>query len=78
MPGDRAVLWMKPSPMIHTSVCDPAQMLVSLPAGSVSGELVLLAVIKHTHSRPANNTRVKDVFCSEIGSYPDTGDDHAP
>lgn len=48
MPGDRAVLWMKPSPMIHPSVCDPAQMLVSLPAGSVSRELVLLAEIKHT------------------------------
>lgn len=68
MPGDRAVLWMKPSLMTHPSICDPTQMLVNLTAGSVTGAVALLTLIKHTRSRLVNNTRVKDVFYSKIGS----------
>lgn len=61
MPGDRAVLWMKPSLMTHPSICDPAQMLVNLTAGSVTGAVALLTLIKHTFT-PGKQHKGKRCF----------------
>lgn len=73
MPGDRAALRMKPSPVTHPSVCDPEQMLVNLRAGSVAFDKT------HTFTPTNQPSQGEKTFSAQMSEAdPDTGDDHVP